>query len=170
MRPLSRMILEAEMFARSLLAAIAFVMAVGSHAQAAPLIYGTYYDETVSGVGCTNAGGCRLNFSQTPADKLLMVSKISCRILTSGTAQSGVTDITLQISATSGGVAIQRHLPIQIPFSQTINSAFYVNVREDAHYLIGQGRFPFIFVGTGVAGSTIFMDCTIVGDLVTPIQ
>jgi hypothetical protein len=156
------------MFARfAQFAFVATVLAIGGQANAGPLTYGTYYDETVSG-SCASAFSCRLNFSQTPADRLLMVSKISCRIVSSGSTLSAVTDITLEVLPTPGGTPLQRHLPISIPAVQIINSSYYINLREDAHYLIGQGRFPSVFLATGAA-STIIMNCTLVGDLVTPI-
>ena len=68
------------MFARlTQCAVVAFALFIGGPAKATALVYGTYYDESLSN-SCFANFDCRINFSQTPADKLLMVSMISCVI------------------------------------------------------------------------------------------
>ena len=156
------------MFARvAKLAIVALVLVIAGQAGAAPLSYGTYYDETTF-YSCSSGISCRVNFSQTPADKLLMVNKISCNSTSSAQLVQG----TLHIATTFGGGDLPtRSLPLVIPTTSVLanNSAYYVSFREDAHYLIGQGRFPFLLLESPVSG-TKFGRCTLIGDLVTPIQ
>ena len=70
------------MFSRlAQIAGLALGLTIGNQTNAAPLAYGTYYDETQV-VSCAGSNNCRVNFSQLPADKLLMVQKINCSIQT----------------------------------------------------------------------------------------
>jgi hypothetical protein len=157
-------ILEAEMFARFFQASIvALALTISNQANAAPLAYGTYYDETVQ--GCVNGTSCRVNFSQLPADKLLMVGKINCQIVSGQPIESA----SFLISATSGGGPLQRQAPIAVTPSQLIGGSYFTNFREDTHFLVGQGRFPYVSVNAS-ASTGYFSTCTLVGDLVTPIQ
>ena len=151
------------MFARFSHFLVALALVPGGHAQAAALVYGTYYDEYMTGFSC-GAGGvnCRLDFSQLPADRLLMVHKISC----AATSLGPVTQGTFRVSATAGGAALSRSLVLS-PSSQSINGAYATNFREDTHFLVGQGRFPYVqLVFTGVPTN---ITCTLIGDLVNPL-
>ena len=141
---------------------VASLLLVSAQASAVPLAYGTYYDETVSS-GC-GGNTCRLNFSQTPSDKLLLVSRINCNLQTNLQPSA----LLLQISATSGGSGLQRNL--WLPFSPAIVSGgiYYTTFREDTQFLVGQGRFPFVQMVflAGIGGS---ISCTMIGSLVTPL-
>src|SRR5213075_990950 len=107
--------MEATMFSRrAQFALVALALTISNHANAAALAYGTYYDETLPITSCASASSCRSNFSQLPADKLLMVGKINCTMATS----SPVTQVVFEISATSGGTPLQRLLPIAAAPSQ----------------------------------------------------
>jgi hypothetical protein len=160
--------MEVEMLARlAQFAFVALTIVIGYQAGATPVVYGTYYDETVS-IGCSNATFCRVNFSQLPADKLLMVNQISCAII-SGSAP--VAQVNLFIAATSGGSNIQRQYPLSFPPSIVASGGNFTNVQQNIHYLIGQGRFPFVAVSASTTTLVSFtVTCTLVGDLVTPIQ
>jgi hypothetical protein len=161
--------MEAEMFARfAQFAAVALAMAIVAKANAAsPLTYGTYYDE-VSFANCTGTGTvCTILFSQLPSDKLLMVNKVNCRFLSS----QPPTGILLGVSATSGGVNLGRFVNMALPAPGAAIGGFYAtNIREDAHFLMGQGRFPTINLQLNVTSSFGQSSCTLIGDLVTPIQ
>jgi hypothetical protein len=152
------------MFARLVqFAAVTLALVIGGPVHAAPLTYGTYYDETVA-INC-NSNGCRLNFSQLPADKLLMVQKINCAIQST----QPVAQTIFQVSATLGGSGLSRNLPIALPASQLVGATYWTNFREDAHFLIGNGRFPYLqLFAQAVANWTV--NCTLIGELVTPIQ
>jgi hypothetical protein len=160
------LILEVEMFARlAQFIFVALTIVIGCQAGATPVIYGTYYDESAS-IGCSNAILCRVNFSQLPADKLLMVNQISCEI-SSGAAP--VPQVNLLIAATFGGANLQRQYPLSFPPAILSSGSNFTNVQQNIHYLIGQGRFPFV-VATASTPVNFSMTCTLVGDLVTPIQ
>jgi hypothetical protein len=155
--------LEAEMFARFAQIAVAsLALVVGHQAQATPLAYGSYYDEFLAG-NCST-GVCRINFSQVPTDKLVMISKISCSAFTAFPVVQGA----FQVSATAGGAPLSRTLMLSPPPSQLVNGNYYTSFREDTHFLIGQGRFPFVFLSApGVISGVI--QCTLIGDLVSPV-
>jgi hypothetical protein len=160
--------LEAEMFARlTKFAVVALALAVGSQAKAASLTYGTYYEDTET-ANCNSTPSCRLNFLQFPTDNLVMINKLNCSI----NASSQLGSLTLDIAATSGGTSISRFLPLGLPNPTLVSSIYYYNFQQDAQYLIGQGRFPYIFAPVASLGgtSTTQISCTIVGTLVTPIQ
>jgi hypothetical protein len=154
------------MFARLVqFASVALALVIGSHASAAPLSYGTYYDETVYTNLCTNTQFCGVTFSQTPADKLVMVGKINCAV--SSTAPPS--NIILQIMPAPNSAALTRQLPISFPAPQLIGGTYFTNFETNTHFLIGQGRFP-ILVSVTQIGATSQAKCTLIGDLVTPIQ
>ena len=160
--------LEAEMFARIIQrAAISLALVTGGQVYAAPLTYGTYYDEKVSTFCDSSSAFCRLNFSQLPPDRLLMVRKINCSISSS----LPIAQVILQISATSGGPSVStRTLPLATPPSQLISGVYFTNFREDTSFLIGQARYPFVVAGAQGGNDVSGFSCTLIGDLVTPIQ
>jgi hypothetical protein len=145
------------------IAVLALGLTIGSQANAAPLAYGTYYDEKVN-IDCSGSPACRVHFEQLPADKLLMVQKIHCTVISFQPMIQGF----LLISATLGGANLQRWIPLSLPPAQLISGSYYTNFREDTQFLIGSGRFPFIHL---FAATTNSFDgsCTIIGELVNPI-
>jgi hypothetical protein len=159
-----RSILEAGMFVRfAQFAMAALGLVTGSHAHGAALVYGTYYDESKN-TGCSGSE-CRINYSQTPSDKLLLVRKLGC-IVVSG---APLTNVELFVSATEGGSALSRSFPMSFPAPRLVGTTnYFTNINEDLHFLVGQGRFPFVSVQTNTA-SNYFVSCTLIGDLVSPI-
>jgi hypothetical protein len=144
-------------------AVVVLALVIGSRVEAGPIIYGTYYDETVFAVGCSGSV-CRLNFSQLPSDKLLLVNNINCQFVANAQAVSFI----LGISATSGGAPFGRALLLPFPPVALINSYYTTTFSENTQWLIGQGRFPYV-QGTFAAGLSGQMTCTLIGNLVTPI-
>lgn len=143
-----------------------YVGLVGCGASAAPLSYGDYYDESASSVNCSGNNTCRVNFSQTPADKLVMIRKLNCGIGSSTPVSQGF----LLIATTNGGSFVSRNMPLPIPsVTSTIGGNYYVNFDAEIHWLIGQGRFPVVQIQT-YGPSSVQMNCTLTGDLVDPIQ
>jgi hypothetical protein len=167
MQPLSHKTMGAEMFARlAMLTVVALALAVGSQAKATPLTYGTYYDEEFVGGSCPNSQSCRANFSPLPSDNLLLLKKINCEI----TSSQPIVFVIVTISQTSGGQDFGRGIYVNPgPAVVASSGTNFYSFQTDAQILIGQGRYPFIFVQTGVS-SSISMLCGILGDLVTPIQ
>jgi hypothetical protein len=159
--------LEADMFARlAIFAVVALALAAGSQATAAPLSYGTYYDEEFVGDTCINSQSCRANFSPLPPDNLVLLKKINCQI----TSAQPVIFVLVSISQISGGASFGRGVYVNPGPAVVANTGTnYYSFQTDAQILIGQGRYPFILIETGVSG-TISMGCGILGDLVTPIQ
>jgi hypothetical protein len=148
---------------------VALALVIGSHVKAANLTYGTYYEDTETNA-CVNAASCRLNFLQFPTDNLVMINKLNCAI--SATSELG--SLSLNIAATSGGPSIAggRFIPLGLPNPTFTSNTYLYNFQQDAQYLIGQGRFPYIFAPVASIGgtSTTTMSCTMVGTPVTPIQ
>jgi hypothetical protein len=151
------------MFARfAQLASLALTLVFGSQANAAPLTYGTYYEDTIAALTCNSS--CRVLFSQTPADKLLMVSRITCSINSSN--QPGA--FQLQISTTQGGNPFSRAYDLAPTPRLLSTGVWQTQVNEQVHFLIGQGRFPNLRIDNITNVFTLY--CILVGDLVTPIQ
>jgi hypothetical protein len=150
-------------------AVLGTALVIGSQANAGALSYGTYYDETVlSQCGVVNQ--CRVNFSQLPPDKLVLVRKIHCQVST----QQQPAVMELFVSATLGGGPIARDLPLQFlpnqPGTSALSDGFLrYTVNVETQWLVGQSRFPYISIFAPTANS-MTGDCTIIGDLVTPIQ
>jgi hypothetical protein len=146
-----------------------FLILGGNQANAQVVSYGTYYDETVAGVECASASAvtCRVNFSQTPTNNLVMISQISC--YDSSTKQPFA--LILHVSTTPGGGPISRELffPFNPPLISPL-SLYAGAIHENVHYLIGQGRYPYIEISFATSSNVATMSCTIVGDLVTPIS
>ncbi len=151
-------------FAKS--AVVAAALFAGSQAHAAPVIVGTYYDETISG-SCSSQTNCSVFLTQTPSSKLVSVHKLHCRIQTTQPIYVG----GLFISTDGSQNAIQRWLPLTFPSTEysapASNTEFRAYVDMSTEWLIGQGRFPFIRASTGTpSNSTI--TCTLIGALVDP--
>ncbi|MBR0689816.1 hypothetical protein JQ594_28160 [Bradyrhizobium manausense] len=142
---------------------------IGPQTHAAPTIYGTYYDETASSVtACQNTYVCRQFLSQLPSDKLLMVTKLICVFVT----QARVTEAQLYVSTTNDGSGtLPRHLNLPLPAAPAPSTSglYYTTVDMEPQWLLGQGRYPYVVIVTSGSGS-MAIDCTIRGELVTPIQ
>jgi hypothetical protein len=145
-------------------AVVALALAVGSQAKAAPLSYGTYYDEEAVGGNCSS-GSCRVDFAQLPSDHLFLLKKINCQI----TAAQPITNFVVSISQTSGGPSFGRGIYVNPGPGVLVSGAYYYSFQTDAQILIGQGRYPFIQAQIAT-GTSFAMACGILGDLVTPIQ
>lgn len=155
-------------FAR--IAKLAFVAgaAIAAHPiNAAPTIYGTYYDETV-GASCGSALYCQAGFAQLPSNKLLKVRKVNCRFL----ADKAVTAASLYVATDSNCTNILAHnlqLPLPIATSTSQSGQGFLTIESDTQWLIGQGRYPFIGANT-IASGQIGLSCTLIGELIDPIQ
>ena len=143
-------------------AAVLASLALGIQAHAAPVRFGTYYDETAPIVTCSGPVHCEVFFSQLPSDKLLLVRKVTCQI----TSQSRVVQAFLYVAGgNNGSGTIARHTQLAVPSDPIASGIFYISIDAEPRWLIGQGRFPYVSV-SAVAGGSIVMDCTLVGDLV----
>lgn len=153
-------------FAKATIVAAALVLATQSHA--GPIVYGTYYEDTLPGNECVTGAGntCQLYFSQTPSNKLVLVRNLSC--YQSSTKQPYAAAIN--VSASLGGASLGRAQ--WIPYSPPLVSSLslYAGVfQSDIRLLIGQGRFPMIQVFYNGTSSVATLVCSISGELVDPL-
>lgn len=102
-----------------------------------------------------------------PSNKLTLVHRVTCRFTTT----SPVIVASLQVSSTTNGAALERY--VQLTLNQSASSPAdiycYTSVDTDPEFLMGQSRYPFVDVFT-VSSSHIYIDCTLSGELITPIQ
>lgn len=153
-------------FAKATTIAAALVSASQIHA--APLSYGTYYDETVPLSECLSGAGtsCQINFSQTPTNKLVLVTTVSCHMTSSKQPYEAI----LTISPTYGGGSLGRaqYFDFNPPLASAIG--FYAgSFTKSTQLLVGPGRYPFVsfsFNGNQSNGSA---SCTLVGQLIDPL-
>jgi hypothetical protein len=141
-------------------------LVIGAQARAQVVSYGTYYDETASSFCGFNQTYCRVNFSQLPSTNLVKLKKIHCF---AQTQTPGLSLANLRVATTSGGSPLSRFVPLPLAAVTPIASQYVTSIESEPEWLIGQSRFPFIEVGT-VSQSLITVECTIVGELITPIQ
>jgi hypothetical protein len=147
-------------------AVVAAALFAGSQVRAAPVVVGTYYDETISG-SCSSQTNCSMFFTQTPANKMVMVHKLHCKIQTTQPLYVG----GLFISADGSPNALQRWLPLPLPngayTGPASNTEFNAYFDMTTEWLIGQGRFPFVRASTATASNSV-ISCTLIGVLVDP--
>jgi hypothetical protein len=125
--PFEQCTLEVQMKFRAFLFAFTgFALIPSGSSSAAPLVYGNYYDETAQ-VTCSSNSFCRLNFSQSPTDKLVMIRKLNCAVNSTNSLAEGY----LYISTTNGGPQIQRNLPLPIPPAPLIGGTYWTNLESD---------------------------------------
>ena len=148
-------------FAR--LAAVALTFIIAARADATQLIYGSYYEDN-GFVSCTSTSSCRLDFAQTSATDLTMITRINCA--SASTVQ--LTEFTLYVAATTGGTPVgNRFLPLELPAPALVNFVYYYNFQQDLQFLVGQGRVPYVNI-LNATGGTTSLRCTIVGTPVSP--
>lgn len=154
------------LFVRRFLAVAAIALS-GVCAHATPVLYGTFYDETPGLKACPATTFCRQNFAQLSSVKLTLGMRLHCRIDTT----SPVILATLGVSATDGGTPLGRYVQLTINRPPgTLSGYYYATVDTEPRFLMGQSRYPFVEVITDSTSTNIFVDCTLSGQLVDPIQ
>lgn len=138
---------------------------ITSAATAAPVTFGSYYDENVTPPAICSASLCTVFFSQLPSDRLLLVTNVACAFVT----PYPVTQIVLGINAGPTSGTQSRELPLQLPQPVVYAGYNYMQFNQPVHFLIGQTRYPFIQAQTGGGGGNWGMKCSISGELVTQI-
>ncbi|MBR0836816.1 hypothetical protein JQ612_26795 [Bradyrhizobium manausense] len=149
----------------SLFLMIGFALPV--HAQNnKPIRSGDWYEDRAS-FSSTGGSSMSLNFSQSPTDKFLNVTHVTCYIqtLTSQVLQ----DVELYVGTTSGSGDLLRPMFIRGTMSPEIGQRKHYGINTDAVYFkMGPGRYPSIYINTDSATSGLFSisaNCTIVGNL-----
>lgn len=128
-------------------------------AQAGVAIADDFYEETVS-VSCpTSSYLCRINFSATPAGKILIVKRIAC--FHERTQQ--IEFAYLGAAQTSGGSAT-RKIPIPFVVNTTGDGLYYYTFNQEVEFRIGPNRFPFYYLETSNPGSGN-ANCALTGTL-----
>lgn len=152
-------------------ATVAVALVLGTRVDATPLTYGTYYDESSPASSCSGIRYCNVVFSQLPADKLLLIRKLHCQFATEKPVIGLELLIsTTQTSATQGGSPLLRSLKLAVPATAPFaNGGYWTSINFDTQWLVGQSRFPYVNVLMADVGS-MSVDCTMIGDLVNPIQ
>ncbi|HEV2160264.1 hypothetical protein [Bradyrhizobium sp.] len=137
-----------------------------AQAQAGPVRYGAYYDETISGSCSSAAVSCAGSFSALPSDKMTTIQRIHCNF----TSNVPMARARFGVSTTSGGAALPREiaLPLSIANTMHINGSWYAATDTDTQWLVGQGRFPFAEIFTNQSSVSGFT-CTLIGTLSDPI-
>jgi hypothetical protein len=135
------------------------------HAQAnKQIISGTWYEDRASAENGT--ADLTLTFAQTPSDKYLNITNVSCNVNVKSTQV--LDEVYLQAGTTSGLADIARPYEIKGNVTPETSSGFkfYSIVQNGIFYKFGPGRFPSILfdaISTGL--SNIQANCTIVGNL-----
>ncbi|MBR0834388.1 hypothetical protein JQ612_14445 [Bradyrhizobium manausense] len=146
------------------LAIIASSLVIATQAPATQTLYGTHYDETISH-SCFATTYCQVLFSQLPSDKLTLVHRATCRFTT--TVPVYVSN--LQVSATTNGATLGRYVQLTLNTPGPVGGSYFTTVDVDPEFLMGPSRYPYVEAYTST-NSTIFIECTLSGELVTPIQ
>ena len=138
----------------------AYVAALGflaSVAQAVPIISQGYYEEFLSR-NCFNASSCSVPFSAVPAGKTLIVTNVSCQLLTSGTNTA-----VHAASLTKVGGGGPTFLETSVFVTATTFRRFLSNTQVTKIYRAGES--PSVSVSFTTTISTISMNCHISGIL-----
>ena len=150
-------------FVARLIASLAMLFSAGSslHAQSAPVIVGSYYEQTVV-FQCSSALlQCTIPFSQPPSNQLLNVQRINC--LFSKLSQTPVY-YWFYPSPTLQGSSFGRNFYFPVHDLVTSGGFTYGAMNETLDALMGSSRFPTMAIVFGVAG-TAGGQCTIIGTL-----
>jgi hypothetical protein len=135
---------------------------LGSPANAGPTIRGQYYDEVAYYSSCPSTSSCRVDFSQTPPDKLIEVTNVACYANTTKRLSS----LTLGVAASSGGPNIARQTPLNLPEPYAFNTVNNVmTTNQPIRFLVGTSRYPFILLGSLESFSIGAAYCHLVGNV-----
>lgn len=143
----------------------ALVFAAPTYAQNnKPIIAGTFYEDRAS-YSNVNTSHLFLTFAQTPTDKFLNVTNVSCNVNVGSTQIINLMDLFV----VTGQNDLGRPYSIKgSATSETVNfSKYYSIVTNQIYYKMGPGRYPSIVIDTISSNSSfsIAADCVIVGEL-----
>jgi hypothetical protein len=130
-----------------------------------PITSGTFYEDRASASN-TNSSLFTLTFAQSPTNKLLNITNVSCSATVS--SDQTISLITLFVGTASGQNDLGR--PYSIKGSATPETIgpykFYSIVTNQIYYKMGFGRYPTIQIGTLSTNSySTDASCVIVGNL-----
>ena len=125
---------------------------LGSSAQAAPIIVGTYYEDNVT-ASCS-AAPCTAFFSAVPAGKAVLVTNIACWILVNNS-----TLLSAELTVGAGHTVRRETLQVGPVMPQGANNSYTAG--GEVKFLFGQGKAPRVSAYYAGTGSTLV--CRIVG-------
>jgi hypothetical protein len=114
----------------------------------------------------TSTATLTVAFAQTPSDKFLNVTNVSCNVTMNSTQV--IDEMFLQAGTTSGAGDLSRFYEIKGNVTPETSSGikFYSIVANGIFYKFGPGRFPSILIDTMSTGlDNIQAKCVIVGNL-----
>jgi hypothetical protein len=129
------------------------------------IISGTWYEDRASITSFVTDSPV-LMFTQTPSDKFLNITNVSCFVTVSSNAAAA--SISLNAGTTPGSFDIGRPYEIKGGVTpETLGSEkFYSIVTNQVFYKFGPGRFPSIEISIAATGTPQSeASCTIVGNL-----
>jgi hypothetical protein len=129
------------------------------------IISGTWYEDRA--VAQNGLSQLVLTFTQTPSDKFLNVTNVSCSV--NMFAGQIMNVMNLYAGTTSGANDLGRPYSVLGPATiQTTSTAkFFTIVTNQVYYKFGPGRFPSIEIDTETSSGNTFTtaNCVIVGNL-----
>lgn len=149
---------ESQNMPRSLLAALAALLALPAIAWSAPTIVGDHYEDNKD-ANCANSTVCRLTFDATPAGKFLMIERVNCHTVY---AQPILQSVMLSISTTPTGPMMRfKWVPVTALGGGAVTD--YVADLE-TRQLMGPVRYPNIVLRSSSAYYP-YVTCSIIGTL-----
>jgi hypothetical protein len=149
------------------LALLTIGFAAPAHAQNnKPIISGTWYEDRATNTG--NSSDLALTFAQTPPDKFLNITNVSCEMGVSST--QALAYVRLYAGTSSGASDLGRPSSIRGNVSPETTgngtTKFYSIVTNQIYYKMSAGRFPSISISTAYISSPfVSASCVIVGNL-----
>jgi hypothetical protein len=135
-----------------------------------PIRSGTWYeDQALNNVSSSAATSFLLTFAQTPTDKFLNVTNVSCLVQIN--PELALRTLTLFVGTTSGATDLGRGYNIRPngPGDTVGLVKVYSVVTGEVFFKMGAGRYPSIIanseVVSGSATPHVILGCTIVGNL-----
>lgn len=127
-------------------------------ANAQVFTYGDFYEDKAT-ASCADVYSCRIDFSKTPAGRILTLRRVACFI----EHDLPLRQVALGVADERNGLTT-RSLPIPFVANTTGNGSYFYSINQDILYLMRPGRFPFLIADTSAPGD-VFFTCTITGTL-----
>ena len=133
-----------------------------------PIRSGTWYEDQAS-ANLSPATSVTLTFAQTPTDKFLNVTNVSCLVQIN--SELALRTFTLFVGTTSGSTDLGRGYNIRPTTGDAVGTLkVYSIATNGVFFKMGPGRYPTIIANTDVVTSSgttphVIVSCTMVGNL-----
>jgi hypothetical protein len=148
-------------FARTVLAAVASLVAFSSAASAAPTIAGGFYQEQMLKT-CNNTTSCELMFTAVPAGKTLIVSDVACVITTANTAS--ISALSLSARQANNTLVSRSSYP-QPVLVANLNGTKRYQAQTPVTFITLAGEKPRVFASVSQASAEFVAMCNVSGEL-----